>query len=62
MIHKVEVTSANPLKTPCNQVMIIAVDTGQLLCCTLHPTLTDLQPNEKERMCQALKVPMPSAG
>ena len=55
LVHKVR--CANTVKMPCNQLLIIALDTGQMKCCVLHQTLTEPQHDEKERMCTALRLP-----
>ncbi len=57
LIHKAEVQSANAVEVPCNQLLIMVMDTGHIKCCLLHHTLTDPQLGEKERMCKALGVP-----
>ncbi|KAL3141663.1 hypothetical protein ABBQ32_004355 [Trebouxia sp. C0010 RCD-2024] len=56
-IQDAEVKCANTAKLPCNQLLIVVLDTGQIKCCMLHHTLTVPEHDEKERMCKALRMP-----
>lgn len=60
LIQETEVKCANTAEVPCNQLLIIVLDTGQIKCCVLHHTLTAPQHDEKERMCKALRMPSAS--